>query len=114
MNYLHPNDLIVYRTNNNELHSAGFGINSILLKNGLTQSSNEHLAVPFGLYLKPYESQMDEHCNQECHGPITEEIHNTFIALVGVSEPVVKQTKHKKKERKSSTKKNKPKNRLNK
>ena len=70
MNYLHPNELIVYKTGDNEHHSAGFGINSFLLKNGFTPLSehfrqrdndkedpeyHNNLAVPFGLYLKPYE-----------------------------------------------------------
>lgn len=128
MNYLHPNDLIVYKTGDNQHRSAGYGIESLLFNNGFTPLSehfrqhkeeeeedpeyHNNLAVPLGLYVKPYESRPDEHCDKECHGPIPEEIHNTFIALVEL--PAIKQTRHKKKERKSSTtkKNNKPKNRI--
>ena len=129
MNYLHPNELIVYKKNNNELHSAGFGINSILLNRGLSpfsshvkrrerdeelsssdedddaQDYHKNLAVPFGLYVKPYESHKDEHCEQVCKGTVPDVIHETFIALVGVPEQVVKQTKNHKNRKPSSTKK---------
>jgi len=126
---MNQNEFIVYKTDNNDHYSAGFDINSILLNRGLTPFSShfrqqendesssdeeeqdyEHLAVPFGLYVKPYESREDECCDQECQGAIPEEVHNTFIALVEVSEPVViKKRNSKKKTPQKLSKKNKSK-----
>jgi hypothetical protein len=129
--YIGPNDLIYNNDNNNGIHSGGFNINSIMMKNGLspimTLNSNNfednfnqqngggneinqvsdlfnNLVIPnwnLSYNYKHGGSFVERNTKYEDDGIIEDELHNKLLNLVKVHENEMEEMLHKKKTRKN-------------
>ena len=127
-NALDGNDLIFYSDVNNEIHSGGFSINSIMMKGGISPFTTlnkmngqtggnvsdlfKDLVVPSwlvsqGNIFSGGTKQNNKDSDSEDEGIISDDLHDKLVALVTVSDAEIKSKKKQTKRFKNKVVKNK-------
>lgn len=127
-NALDGNDLVFYSDSNNEIHSGGFSINSIMMKGGISPFTTlnkmndqtggnvsdlfKDLVVPSwlvsqGNIFSGGRKQNNKDSDSDDDEIISDDLHDKLVALVTVSDADIKSKKKQTKRFKNKVKKNK-------